>query len=102
MLLKGSLVAILHLLLHTLFSFELVQGSVQNKSVHQSNSHRQKRLFSLFNIVQFQISAKSVYFESGRSGILAGQINIVQGTGVNSDRRYNIKVSYIECTSIVR
>ncbi|XP_059078528.1 uncharacterized protein LOC131876992 [Tigriopus californicus] len=234
---KGSLVAIFHLLFYTLFSFELVQSEGQNSNVQQTNFHRQKRLFSLFNVVQFQngpcitasdiettgtclngqectsqggtldgncasgfgvccvfiltgcngvvnqnctmvrnmgfpaadsntgrtcsvslnrlsqdicqirldfqsrtvlplgtgegvcggtgdslnvisphsssqsafpptvcgtLTGQHMYFESGRSGSTAGQINIVQGTGANTDRRYNIKVSYIECDSIVR
>ncbi|TRY74677.1 hypothetical protein TCAL_15559 [Tigriopus californicus] len=51
---KGSLVAIFHLLFYTLFSFELVQSEGQNSNVQQTNFHRQKRLFSLFNVVQFQ------------------------------------------------
>lgn len=42
-----------------------------------------------------------VYFESGRSGALAGQINLIQGSEAG-DRRYNIKVSYIPCNSKVR
>lgn len=39
-----------------------------------------------------------VYFESGRTGNMAGQINILQGTGAN-DRRYNIKVPTLNATA---
>ncbi|XP_059098573.1 uncharacterized protein LOC131892751 [Tigriopus californicus] len=42
-----------------------------------------------------------MYFESGRMGSTAGQIDILQGSGM-AERRYNIKVSYIPCDSRVR
>ncbi|XP_059099193.1 uncharacterized protein LOC131893235 [Tigriopus californicus] len=42
-----------------------------------------------------------MYFESGRSGNVAGQIDIFQGTGTG-ERRYNIKVTYIHCSSTYR
>ncbi|XP_059078418.1 uncharacterized protein LOC131876898 [Tigriopus californicus] len=44
------------------------------------------------------LTGQHMYFESGRDGALAGQINVAQGS-VLGDRRYNIKVSYISCSS---
>ncbi|TRY75399.1 hypothetical protein TCAL_15629, partial [Tigriopus californicus] len=47
------------------------------------------------------LTGQHMYFESGRMGDSAGQVNILQGTGT-ADRRYNIKVSFIHCNSLVR
>ncbi|XP_059099774.1 uncharacterized protein LOC131893680 [Tigriopus californicus] len=47
------------------------------------------------------LTGQHMYFESGRSGALAGQINIAQGS-VAGGRQYNIKVSYISCNSKLR
>ncbi|TRY75398.1 hypothetical protein TCAL_15628, partial [Tigriopus californicus] len=47
------------------------------------------------------LTGQHMYFESGRSGNVAGQIDIFQGTGTG-ERRYNIKVTYIHCSSTYR
>lgn len=47
------------------------------------------------------LTGQHLYFESGRIGSTAGQIDILQGSGA-AERRYNIKVSYIPCNSRVR
>eukprot|EP00095_Tigriopus_kingsejongensis_P002474 maker-scaffold326_size205590-snap-gene-0.15 protein:Tk02474 transcript:maker-scaffold326_size205590-snap-gene-0.15-mRNA-1 annotation:"hypothetical protein L798_10568" len=46
------------------------------------------------------LTGQHMYFDSGKTG-LAGTVNIVQGSGAG-DRRYNIKVNYIHCTSRFR
>ncbi|XP_059099287.1 uncharacterized protein LOC131893312 [Tigriopus californicus] len=47
------------------------------------------------------LTGQHMYFESGRMGGNAGQIDILQGSAAG-ERRYNVKVTYIHCNSKVR
>eukprot|EP00095_Tigriopus_kingsejongensis_P005646 maker-scaffold695_size110128-snap-gene-0.18 protein:Tk05646 transcript:maker-scaffold695_size110128-snap-gene-0.18-mRNA-1 annotation:"hypothetical protein DAPPUDRAFT_313164" len=115
---------VFHGILPRLYFFFLVIGILQVEAT------RDKRVFSLFNVVQFKnvaCSARSnadtvgtclsssecstqggssdgncasVYFETGVTGN-AGTLEITTGSGPGI-RRYDIKVTYIECLNPTR